>query len=77
MPIPVPTEPTDIPVFPTITPAQVDAALTSAWHELFEDITAPATVINLAEIGEREAFTEVRRMCCMSIFKLIYTGARA
>ncbi|WVQ84406.1 hypothetical protein IAT38_006558 [Cryptococcus sp. DSM 104549] len=57
MPIPTPP-PTDFPLFPTLTRAQIDAARTSAWYETFEDITAPATVIDLRELGEEEAFLE-------------------
>lgn len=57
MPVPVPAS-TPLPLFPALTAAQVDAARTSAWHELFHDVTAPATIVDLQETGERAAFTE-------------------
>lgn len=58
MPVPI-TASAPAPLFPPITKKSVDAARTSSWHEIFEDITAPAVVIDLEELGEREAFTEV------------------
>lgn len=58
MPVSLPPEgPTSL--LPPLTREQVDAARTSAWHERFEDITAPAVIINLDELGERDAFLKV------------------
>jgi len=57
MPVPVPPS-TPLPLFPPLTRAQVDGARTSAWHELFHDVTADAHIIDLQELGERDAFLE-------------------
>jgi hypothetical protein len=60
MPIPTPTQPADSPpVFPQLTREQIDASRVSSWYDTFEDITIPSTVIDLDEIGEKEAFLEV------------------
>ncbi len=60
MPVPVTT--TAVPLFPPLTRMAVDAARTSSWHETFEDLTAPAVVIDLDTLGERDAFVEVRQV---------------
>jgi hypothetical protein len=57
--MPVPTSTTPPVVFPTLTRAEVDAARTSAWYDTFEDLTTPATIISVDELGERAAFLEV------------------
>jgi hypothetical protein len=60
MPIPTPMRPADSPpVFPHLTHEQIDAARVSSWYHTFEDITIPSTIIDLDEIGEKEAFLEV------------------
>lgn len=58
MPVPISTDATPE-LFPPLTRAQVDAARTSAWEELFHDVTAPVTIVDLQVLGEREAFLEV------------------
>ncbi|WVQ73443.1 hypothetical protein IAR50_003015 [Cryptococcus sp. DSM 104548] len=56
MPVPRPTN-TQIDLFPTLTLQHIDAARTSSWHDTFADITFPAQVIDLAELGEQEEFS--------------------
>lgn len=56
--MPVPTSTAEPPLFPLLTVAEVDAARTSSWYETFEDLTTPATVISIDELGERAAFLE-------------------
>ncbi|WVR06640.1 hypothetical protein IAU60_003672 [Kwoniella sp. DSM 27419] len=55
MPIPAPPA-MSFDMFPTLTKSQIDAARTSAWIETFEDISFPSTVIDLAALGEQDAF---------------------
>jgi len=59
MPIPIPTNP-EPPLFPSLTVDQIDAARLSAWYETFQDLTIPSTIIDLEELGEKEAFIQVR-----------------
>ncbi|KAK8858893.1 hypothetical protein IAR55_003124 [Kwoniella newhampshirensis] len=55
--MPIPTPPAiSFDLFPTLTRAQIDAARTSAWYDTFEDLTFPAIVIDVASLGEDEAF---------------------
>ncbi|GMK59696.1 hypothetical protein CspeluHIS016_0803020 [Cutaneotrichosporon spelunceum] len=56
--MPVPTSTTTPPLFPILTRSEVDSARTSAWYEIFEDLTTPATVISIDALGERAAFLE-------------------
>ncbi|KLT43776.1 D123-domain-containing protein [Cutaneotrichosporon oleaginosum] len=56
--MPVPTSTTPPPLFPPLTRAEVDAARTSAWYDVFEDLTTPATIISVDALGERAAFLE-------------------
>ncbi|BEI85623.1 hypothetical protein CcaverHIS002_0510240 [Cutaneotrichosporon cavernicola] len=56
--MPVPTSTAPPPLFPTLTRSEVDAARTSAWYDTFEDLTTPATVINIDALDERAAFLE-------------------
>lgn len=58
MPIPIPTHPTP-PLFPSLSVQQIDAARLSAWYEIFQDLTIPSIVIDLDELGEKEAFIQV------------------
>lgn len=55
MPVPVPNS-SPPPLFPELTRAKVNAALTSSWLETFEDLTAPTTIISIDDLGERDAF---------------------
>ena len=59
MPVPTPTD-VDLPMFPTLSRAQIDATRTSSWYETFIEITPKATFIDLDQIGEKSAFLEVR-----------------
>lgn len=60
MPVPVPSaEPVDLPLFPRSTKESIDAARLSSWFPLFRRVTIPSTVIDLDEIGEKEAFLDV------------------
>jgi hypothetical protein len=59
MPIPIPTNP-EPPLFPSLKVDQIDAARLSAWYETFQDLTIPSTIIDLEEIGEKDAFIQVR-----------------
>jgi len=58
MPIPIPTNPTPS-IFPALTVDQIDAARLSAWYDTFQDLTIPSTIIDLEELGEKEAFIQV------------------
>jgi hypothetical protein len=58
MPIPTHTGP-EPSVFPSLTIAQIDAARTSAWYHIFEDLTIPSIIINLKELGEKDLFLQV------------------
>jgi hypothetical protein len=58
MPIPIPTNP-EPPLFPNLTVDRIDAARLSAWYETFQDLTIPSTIIDLEELGEKEAFIQV------------------
>ena len=58
MPIPIPEQP-EPPLFPTLTVQQIDAARLSSWYETFEDLTIPSTIIDLDQLGEKEAFMRV------------------
>lgn len=58
MPIALP-EPISHTLFPSLSRAQVDAARTSAWYPLFRDNTIASTIIDLEDLGERDAFLEV------------------
>ena len=58
MPIPIPTNP-EPPLFPSLTMDQIDAARLSAWYDTFQDLTIPSTIIDLEELGEKEAFIQV------------------
>jgi len=59
MPIPIPTSP-EPPLFPSLTVDQIDAARLSSWYETFQDLTIPSTIIDLEELGEKDAFIQVR-----------------
>jgi len=59
MPIPIPTNP-EPPLFPSLSVDHIDAARLSAWYETFQDLTIPSTIIDLEELGEKEAFIQVR-----------------
>ena len=58
MPIPTPDQP-EPSLFPTLTVQQIDAARFSSWYETFEDLTIPSTIIDLDQLGEKEAFMRV------------------
>jgi hypothetical protein len=58
MPIPTPTM-AEQPIFPTLTPAQIDATRTSAWLSTFEEITPKTSIVDLDNVGEKDAFLEV------------------
>lgn len=67
MPIPIPNQAdTTPPVFPSLTREQIDAARTPSWYDTFEDITIPSTIIDLDELGEKEAFLDVSAVLCRS-----------
>ncbi|ODN74098.1 hypothetical protein L202_07558 [Cryptococcus amylolentus CBS 6039] len=55
MPVPAPTN-QQIELFPALMLPHIDAARTSSWHDTFADITFPAQIIDLAELGEQEEF---------------------
>jgi len=58
MPIPIPDQP-EPSLFPILTVQQIDAARLSSWYETFEDLTIPSTIIDLDQLGEKEAFMRV------------------
>ena len=75
MPIPTPT-PSPIPLFPSLTREHIDGTRTSAWYLPFRSITIPSIIIDLDQLGEREAFLEVSEIvhhtaCHLSEFVLM------
>ncbi|OCF37012.1 cytoplasmic protein [Kwoniella heveanensis BCC8398] len=57
MPIPPPAQ-QNFNIFPILTREQIDAARTSEWIDTFEDISFESTIIDLAALGEEEAFLQ-------------------
>ncbi|WVQ96245.1 hypothetical protein IAU59_003349 [Kwoniella sp. CBS 9459] len=57
MPIPAPIQQA-FDLFPYLTRRQIDAARTSEWIETFEDISFESTIIDLASLGEEQAFLQ-------------------
>lgn len=48
-----------LPVFPTLSKADVDACRLSHWYDTFEDLTVPSSVVDIRKLGEGDAFLHV------------------